>query len=103
MTHKQDGYVALLVVLIVGTASLAIVTALLIGGTDSQRMTLAELRGTQARNLNDACAEEGLQVIRDDGRAPKHAMTFPKSGYVLRQVIFDRCQIAVPGTQIIRA
>lgn len=66
MRQQQGGYVALLVVLIVGTASLAIATALLIGGTDTQRMVLAEQRLSQARNLAAACSEEGLQVIRDN-------------------------------------
>src|SRR5688572_21450964 len=62
----ENGYVALMAVLIIGAASLAVALALLTTGTDSQRATLAMQRSAQARNLATACAEEALQRIHDD-------------------------------------
>lgn len=64
-TTHQNGYVALLAVLIIGAASLAIATTLLISGADMQRQALAEQQSIDARNLATACAEEGLQQIHD--------------------------------------
>lgn len=60
---RQEGYVALLAVLIVGAVALTISLTLLTSGTDSQRMALALQRSAQARSLADACAEEALQQI----------------------------------------
>jgi hypothetical protein len=62
-SKNQDGYVALIAVLIVGAASLAIGLTLLTTGTDSQRAALATQQSMQARSLADACAEEALQQI----------------------------------------
>ena len=59
----QTGYVALLAVLVVGAASLAICTTLLLTATDSQRSTLTSQESAQARTLAAACGEEGLQKI----------------------------------------
>jgi len=63
---KQRGYVALISVLIVGSAALAIAVGLLIGGTDSQRATAVTQHATQARALASACGEEALQKIHDN-------------------------------------
>ena len=63
---EEQGYVALIAVLIVGAVSLAVGTALLISGADSQRYTLTVQRSVQARNLANACAEEALQQIHDN-------------------------------------
>lgn len=60
---KSGGYVALLAVLVVGAASIAIATALLLTATDSQRSTIIAQQSTQARNLAHACGEEGLQKM----------------------------------------
>ena len=60
---RQEGYVALLAVLIVGAVALTISLSLLTSGTDSQRTALALQRSVQARGLADACAEEALQQI----------------------------------------
>lgn len=62
----QSGYVALLAVLVGGAISLAIATALLITGTNSQRETLIQQQSIQARQQATACAEEALQIIHDD-------------------------------------
>lgn len=62
---NSTGYVALLAVLIVGAASLAIATSLLLTGTDAQRSGLVHQQSAQARSLASACAEEGLLQIHD--------------------------------------
>lgn len=64
--RMQSGYVALIAVLLVGSASLAIGLALLMTAVDSQRSTLVEQRSIQARNIASACTEEALQQIHDD-------------------------------------
>lgn len=66
--HKktQNGYIALIAVLIVGAASLAIALALLIGGTDSQRSALVTQQSAGARNLAKACVEEAKQQMLDN-------------------------------------
>lgn len=63
---SQQGYIALIAVLIVGAASLAIGIVLLTTGTDSQKSVLVTQQSTQARNLAAACAEEALQQMYDD-------------------------------------
>lgn len=62
----QAGYVAILSILIIGAVSLAIASALLIGGADSQREILALQQSTQARNLATSCGEEAMQQIHDN-------------------------------------
>lgn len=62
----QSGYVALMAVLIVGAASLAISTALLSAGTDSQRRALVVQQSVLARNMAAACAEDALETIHDN-------------------------------------
>jgi len=65
-TSAQQGYIALLAVLIVGAAALATALALLTTGTNSQRSTLAEQQSAQARSIARTCAEEGLQQLHDN-------------------------------------
>jgi hypothetical protein len=66
MKRSADGYIALLTVLIVGAVSLAIAVGLLLLGSNSSSMFLAEQQGAQARNLASACSEEGLEIVRDN-------------------------------------
>ncbi len=67
MNNKlQDGYIALIAVLVVGAATLAIALALLVGGTDSQRSALITQQSAGARSLAKSCVEEALQQIRDN-------------------------------------
>lgn len=61
----EDGYIALLAVLIVGAVATAIALALLTIGADSQRATLVEQQSRQARALSIACVQEALQQIHD--------------------------------------
>lgn len=63
---RQSGYVALMAVLVVGAASLAIASTLLLTAADSQRATLITQQSAQARVIAGACAEEALQQIHDD-------------------------------------
>jgi hypothetical protein len=62
----QKGYVALIMVLIVGAAGVAVATALLLTATDSQRSTIVTQQSAQARNLAVACGEEALEQIHDN-------------------------------------
>ncbi|HXH27392.1 MAG TPA: hypothetical protein VNG90_05845 [Candidatus Acidoferrum sp.] len=61
----QAGYIALLTVLVVGAASLAIGTTLLLTGSDAERESLVEQQSVDARSLASACGEDGLQQIHD--------------------------------------
>ncbi len=61
----QGGYIALLMLLIVGAATTAIALVLLTIGTDAQRSALITQQSIQARQLANACAEEALQQIHD--------------------------------------
>lgn len=63
---KQDGYIALISVLVIGAVSTAAALVLLSTGADSQRTALVAQQSTQARSLAMACAEEALQVVHDD-------------------------------------
>lgn len=66
MMQSQNGYVALLGVLIIGAVSTAVGLALLMAGVDGQRGAYVLQRSHQARGLLQACAEEALQVVHDD-------------------------------------
>lgn len=63
---QEGGYIALLAVLIIGTAATAISLVLLTSGSDSQRSALVGLQSKQARGLAQACAEEALLQIHDN-------------------------------------
>lgn len=63
---KQQGYVLLLSVLVIGAVSLTIALALLASGVDGQRATDIYQRSQQARALADGCAEEALQRLHDN-------------------------------------
>ncbi|HEX6462009.1 MAG TPA: hypothetical protein VFZ58_01915 [Candidatus Saccharimonadales bacterium] len=65
MKKQEQGYIALLAVLIIGAAATAIALALLTTGIDSQRGGLVALQSKQARSLAVACTEEALQQIHD--------------------------------------
>lgn len=65
-SRQENGYIALLAVLIVGAVALAISLGVLLTSTDIQRSVLIEQQSAQARSLARACAEEGLQQIHDN-------------------------------------
>jgi Tfp pilus assembly protein PilX len=62
---KQNGYIALMTVLILGAVATAIAVALLVTGTDSSRSAIVTQQSIAARHLAQACAEEALQSIND--------------------------------------
>jgi hypothetical protein len=64
--NNQSGYIALLTILIVGAVTTAVALTLLLGGADNQRTSLVTQQSAQARALASACAEEALQVLRDN-------------------------------------
>lgn len=66
MKSNEQGYVALLSVLILGSVATAVGVALLVTGTDAQREILITQQSVQARGLADACAEEALQQLHDN-------------------------------------
>ena len=64
-TQKRGGYVVLLGVLIVGAIGISVTLSLLLLGLGSSRTSFASEQSFQAKALASACAEEGLQQIRD--------------------------------------
>lgn len=66
MRLTDQGYIALIAVLILGAVSLTAGLALLTSGVDNQKMTLTDQQSMQARALADACAEEALQVMHNN-------------------------------------
>lgn len=62
---KEQGYIALLSILIIGAVALAIALNLLLTGSDASRSTLYGQQSAQARSLAVACAEEALQLMHD--------------------------------------
>ncbi|HEU5121785.1 MAG TPA: hypothetical protein VFT59_02985 [Candidatus Saccharimonadales bacterium] len=65
MRRYQNGYIALLSVIVVGAAAMATALVLLTTGTNTQRSTLVLQQSIQARQLALACAEEALQLVHD--------------------------------------
>jgi hypothetical protein len=61
----QDGYVAILAILIIGAASVAISLGIMSVGIDNQEIMLTTQQSTQARMVAVSCAEEALQKIHD--------------------------------------
>lgn len=59
------GYALLLVVLVVGAASVTIATTLLLLGADALRTASIKELSAKARALAHGCAEEGLEQIRE--------------------------------------
>ncbi|MBP9864404.1 hypothetical protein KBC54_03075 [Patescibacteria group bacterium] len=62
----EPGYIALMSVLIVGAVSTAIASTLIILGVGFSRSSFVFQQSAQAMALAQACAEEGLQQIRDN-------------------------------------
>lgn len=62
---REQGYIALLSVLIMGSIATAIGVTVLLLGADSQKNGLASQQSKQARFLALACGQEALQVMHD--------------------------------------
>jgi hypothetical protein len=82
----QDGYVALISVLVVGAVASAIATSLLLLGLASSRNSFAILQSSQAQALTDACIEMGIRRTVD-------LSTFTGSGSVT--IVSSTCTYAV--------
>ena len=65
MTRSQRGYIALLSVLMVGSIAAMTVIILFMTSLNTSFNSADVEEGTVARNLADACAEKGLQLISD--------------------------------------
>lgn len=65
----KNGFITLLLVLITSAIGVAIATSVIISGLGSSRNGLTLIQSDQARALTDACAERGLEAIRDDPNA----------------------------------
>ena len=63
---KQNGYVTLLVMLIVATVSFAIVLSALRSSVSSSQDSLAVLEGARARSYANGCVEDALYKIYDN-------------------------------------
>ncbi|MCA9364012.1 hypothetical protein KC727_02230 [Candidatus Kaiserbacteria bacterium] len=61
-----QGYVTLISVLIVGAVGVAVTLSLVLLGLSSSQTSFASEQSDQAKGLANACAEEGLQRIRDN-------------------------------------
>lgn len=62
---KQQGYITLLSVLMIGAVGTVIVVSLLLLGLSSSRTSFALQQSKQASGLADACAEEALMKITE--------------------------------------
>lgn len=65
--YNKDGYAALMGVLVVGAVSASAVLSMLLLGIQSSQTSFTVQQSAQSRELADACVEEALQEIRDDG------------------------------------
>ena len=62
---QKNGFITLISVLVVGALGVAISVSLLLLGLNSSRTSFAYEQSNQTKALANACAEEGLQQIRD--------------------------------------
>lgn len=63
--NKQDGFITLISVLVVGAVGVAITVSMILLGLGSSRTSFAIEQSNQAKALVNACVEEALQQIRD--------------------------------------
>lgn len=63
--NKQNGYIMLMSVLVVGAIGVAVSTSLILLGLGSSRTSLSYQQMHQAKALGNACAEEALEQIRE--------------------------------------
>lgn len=65
MKKFSSGFVTLLSVLILGAVALAVTMSILLLGIGTSRTSFTAIQSAQARSLANACAEEGLQRLRE--------------------------------------
>ena len=63
--NNNGGYVTLISTLIVGAVGVAIALSLILLGAGSSRTSFALQQSAQAKGLDNACAEEALEQIRE--------------------------------------
>ncbi|GEM_PF-113468 len=63
--YSNNGYIALITVLVTGAVGVAIAVSLLLLGLGSSRTSFSLEQSNQAKALANACSEEALQQIRD--------------------------------------
>ncbi len=63
---NNTGYITLLSVLVVGAIGLSITVALLLSGLSASRTSLTAQMSAYAKMINNACAEEALEKIREN-------------------------------------
>lgn len=66
MRKTEKGFVTLLFVLVVFAVGISVSSSLLLMGVASSRNSFALNQSNQAKALADACAERGLETVRDD-------------------------------------
>jgi Tfp pilus assembly protein PilX len=64
--NRKQGYITLIIVLVVSVVSLSITLSLLHSGLASSRSSLSYQQMYQAENMTRACTEEALQKIREN-------------------------------------
>lgn len=62
---KNEGFITLMSVLVVGAVGVAITLSIILLGVGSSRTSFAVEQSNQSKALANACAEEALQQIRD--------------------------------------
>lgn len=65
-TPNDNGYIALMAVIVLSAVALAGSVGMLTTGTDNQRAIYANQLASQARQHATACAEEALQIINEN-------------------------------------
>ncbi len=63
---RNEGYVALISILIVGAIGLSVATSLVLLGLGASRSSFVLEQSNQAKALANACVEEALQQVWDD-------------------------------------
>jgi hypothetical protein len=63
---NEKGFVALLLVLIVGVVGIAIATSVVLVGVNSSRNGFLLVQSDEALAIAEACAEKGLEAIREN-------------------------------------
>ncbi len=64
--QKPTGYVTLISMLVMGAVSLSAVLSIFLTGVITTKESLAVMQSSEANALALACAEDGLEAIRDD-------------------------------------
>ncbi len=64
-SHRSNGYIALVTILVIGAVGAAVAVSVILLGLGSSRTSFALEQSNQAKALANACAEEALQQIRD--------------------------------------